>query len=247
MKVCRNCGKQVNDNNKFCPMCGCAEFDFENAGMPNTPYSAQQSNYAFNGGTAVQQRTAQKKRGLKWWAILLIVVASIGAMTAIGFIFSDINSKPAEPNPEYLEVFSSHSIAHLPNLTAPEKACFVKVNGDNQILCQDIGYNGDRISEMIQTFYTPVDTSDLSDSDIELLKEKLASNLVRYKAYDFCKTNVEIIDNYSVITITVSDMDNKKNYPSMKLLGIIDNANNTGFISLSKSAQSLIDEGYIRK
>ena len=111
-KYCSKCNCEVEDDARFCPMCGSSEIKSvdpeattvlgENTGyQPQTLYN--QSNYnaqqppqsqmpvysqqapQFQQGVPFQPPVAPKKKGLKGWQIALIVVG-VFAMAGIGFI-----------------------------------------------------------------------------------------------------------------------------------------------------------------
>ena len=147
-KYCSKCNCEVEENARFCPMCGSPEFTSvdseattvlnENMGYPPQPhynqpdYSAQQPSQPqtsvnsqqvpqFQQAVPFQPPVAQKKKGLKGWQIALIVVGVI-AFAGIASIV--------------VKVFRQQGYGDSPK---PQTSYFSEDNGNNSV--EDNGDN----------------------------------------------------------------------------------------------------------
>lgn len=108
MKICPKCNNQLEDSAAFCDKCG-ANLTVQQAPQPTynqtqTTYSVQQpyANYGTNQQPNIYQPpvapVAPNKKGLKWWQILLIVVAAlIAVFIIIGVLGSGDNADDTTP------------------------------------------------------------------------------------------------------------------------------------------------------
>lgn len=83
---CQKCGKELNDNAKFC----------ENCGTPtNLPVSNQNQNNAQNMGSYTETSNAPKKKGntvLKTIVVIIIIIFSISLISGIASVFRELDS-----------------------------------------------------------------------------------------------------------------------------------------------------------
>lgn len=90
-KICSRCNAQVNVGVKFCPCCGSSEFREEDPNetvlltAEDNPYRQDanlQHSYSYQPFTGTYP-AQPKKRGMKWWQILLIVVGVLAVLLIV--------------------------------------------------------------------------------------------------------------------------------------------------------------------
>ena len=107
MKTCPHCGKQANDNSIFCTECG-GRLDNQPAPPSDEPYdhtkqyTPEEPQYVPECNTSEYLDQAPKKKGLRWWGVLLIVFGAIAAafiiLCIVVLIVSGVAGTPTSSN-----------------------------------------------------------------------------------------------------------------------------------------------------
>ena len=83
---CQNCGRQLNDNENFCPSCGAMKVAAESNASPNT-------NFQYDLGTPnpVNEALKDEMAGQVFkWGLMGVIFANTGCLSLLGMIFSII-------------------------------------------------------------------------------------------------------------------------------------------------------------
>lgn len=97
---CEKCGRELRDNEKFCPACGAAN-EINNRTAPGQNYMSGQANYMAGYAPAINQ----KKSPVKWILLGVGIIALIAIM-----IFVANNFKESEPLNFNLQVVNNTGI-----------------------------------------------------------------------------------------------------------------------------------------
>ena len=89
---CKNCGRQLNDNENFCPSCGAMNAAESNESAPATDFQ-----YDFGAPNTVNEAQKSEMAGQTFkWGLLGIIFSGTFCLSLLGFIFSIIAKSKAK-------------------------------------------------------------------------------------------------------------------------------------------------------
>ena len=98
---CQNCGRQLGDNENFCPACGAMKAAESNANA-NTDFQYDlgtaniNAQYSFGTATPVNEALKDEMAGQVFkWGLLGLIFANTGCLSLLGMIFSIIAKNQA--------------------------------------------------------------------------------------------------------------------------------------------------------
>ena len=252
---CSKCGKELNDDAKFCDACG------TQIGVSEVKEVPKKS----------------KKTGLIIAIVAIVLVFIIGGLALIGWlaesylqkldidnydVFEDVEIDLDEitdvedtedtsadvtqgSNASYEEVFSSRNIIDSPAVFMMlDSASFVTASEDGMVEKLEFGYEDDIVKEMVNTVYYPI--TGLSAEDVDLLDSSMRTAFSAYEEDGFCSVSYNTLSDYLVITINFTSLDNADNVQKLAELGMLTGSDVT-VISMSETETGLLSSGYLKK
>lgn len=257
---CTKCGKELNNDAKFCDGCG-------------TPI----------GGVEVevkQQPKKSKKTGLIIAIVAIVLAFIIGILALIGWVaeyyfqnlnvddynFEDLDidvsdliegdvsvtenedtvtDSTNESYVSYEEVFSYRNIIDSPAIFMMlDSASFVLASPDGMVEKLEFGYEDDMVKEMVNTVYYPI--TGLSAEEVDAIDSSMRTAFSTYESDGFCTVSYNSLSDYYVITIKFTSLDKAENVKKMGEYGMLTGTDVT-VISMSETESGLINSGYIKK
>lgn len=256
---CTKCGKELNNDAKFCDGCGMPVDEVE---VKETPKK-------------------RKKTGLIIAIIAIVLVFIIGVLALIGWAAesylqnlnvddydvleeldleeSDLFESDAslnenadiatdsttESDASYEEVFSSRNIIDSPaSFLMLDSASFVIASADGMVEKLEFGYEDDIVKEMVNTVYYPI--SGMTAEEVETIDSSMRTAFSVYESEEFCSVSYNALSDYFVITINFTSLDNAENVQKLGELGMLTGTNVT-VISMSETESGLVSNGYLKK
>lgn len=152
-------------------------------------------------------------------------------------------------NSDYAEIFSSRYIVESPALffgldSAAFASAYNTVNGET-VEKLEFGYKNDVIKEMICTVYISV--SDYSDEEKQALEEENKDLIAELDALDCCEVTSNMGNNFYIVTIHCTDIDNASNLQALVNEGFELADEGATYLSMSKTESELLADGYVKK
>ncbi|MBQ6884361.1 MAG: zinc ribbon domain-containing protein [Clostridia bacterium] len=249
---CGNCGKQLDENAKFCDECGAQQgVSAQINDNPNNVYS----------NTDAQKKETKpttKKSSAMSVRILIVVIALIAGSLVGKFVIAPsyandepeknnlggqtITSQSNVSNPAYDAILEGANIVRMPPFFNMDTMSFAQKNVDGTIYCGDYGYEGDLVKRIYSTVYVPI--QNLTDTEKSLLESSAKAELAKYEALDFCTVNYNMSLNYFSYTIEFKNIDLAQNYSKLYSVGFLEN---NAPISMSETEKRMIDGGSVKK
>ncbi len=263
---CSNCGKQLENDVKFCDGCGVQQ------GTGNDINSASnQQAYDMNSNANYQsapvlpnppvKKTPKKKTNI-FISLAIVLVAflvgkfviapsmtsdSVGGNTGSQIILPENTSSTYSissdtSNSIYDSILTDAYIVHFQPMFNMDSASYVLKQEDGKILCADYGYKEDVVRQWVETMYIPV--SDYNDTQKTELEDIMKRQFTTVEALNCCTVTYKMSTNYFTITCTYSDVDKEENYSELYNAQILQ-ANT--FISMSATESTLFGQGFVKK
>ncbi len=184
------------------------------------------------------------KRNIRKALCLLLVLVSVLVM--FGGCF---DSQPSKPNPAYDEFLQKYGIEDHVHATGNFTA-FAGADDDDDPFIYEMGYKGDIIVTMIDTYYVKVEG--LTEENVEAYKKDVMEAYADYKEIPGATVDlkVDVKESTAVLTIKVINLDNKDVVKKAEEVGYLGDGTETpgeGFYSLRKSRTDLIADGMIER
>ena len=146
----------------------------------------------------------------------------------------------------YEEVFSMYNIVDMPALFLGLDSMSFAVGYDGMIEKIELGYKDDIVCEMVNVIYYPMEG--LTDDEIAAVDASMKELMTPYTDLEFCSnSSFTATNNYYIISLTFSDLDNVDNVKALEELEMIEADGTTGLCSAAASEESLIANGYFKK
>ncbi len=262
---CSNCGKQLDENAKFCDGCGAqqgAGNDINSASNQQAPNSNPNVNANYQ--TSHTEPTPQAKKVSKKTTNIIIAAAIVLVAFLIGKFAiapsmssgggentggqstsntnSTYSSSNAISNSAYDDILTEAYIVHFQPMFNMDSASFVSKLSDGSIVCADYGYEGDQIIQWVETLYIPV--TNYTDSQKTEAENNVRNNYAKLEALSCCNVKYKMGTNYLTVTVEFSDVDKAENYSALYQVGIL---TTNGPISMSATESGLIAQGAVKK
>ena len=146
---------------------------------------------------------------------------------------------------EYDKIFYDRNIVHFsPEFPKLESASFAGANDEEGIVdCMEFGYTGDFVITMVETCYFSLEGC--TEEDIALFDEDMRASYGEYEEHDFCKVAYSITDSYYVLRLEFTDLNNVENCRQLAEWDILDKG--SALVSISKTEEKLLSQGYVKK
>lgn len=249
---CQNCGKEIQDNTKFCNHCGAQQQISEHTA------SAPQI-------TKDQQPAKNVKKKANPIVVLAIVLCAflLGKFVIAPSMTQDSGSGsntgcPGSQtqqttegnggtmtdtnNAAYDAIFEDTYIVHFQAFFNMEMKNFALKQEDGTVCCADYGYEDDVVKQWVETMYIPV--SEYTDTQKAELENTMKTQFAMIDALNCCAVTYKMGNHYFTITCTYSDVDKPANYGELYDAGILQT--NT-FISMSATETTLLSQGFVKK
>lgn len=256
---CSTCGKQIQENAKFCNYCGAQQG--ENLGTVSAPKINEHQQNVVDTQIRQPRKESKKKPNIILTLIIVLGVFLLGKFVVAPLMTSDYNNNSdsqnnqiqistensyetsAElPNPEYEEILEEAYIVHFKPFFNMETASFVMKQDNGTICCADYGYEDDVVGQWVETVYVPI--TGYTDAQKDTLENSMKSQYASLESLSCCSVESEMGATYYSVTFTYSDVDKAENYTQLYNAGILQT--NT-FISMSATEEGLLSQGFIKK
>lgn len=147
-----------------------------------------------------------------------------------------------EPAVTYEDVLAELGIVHMETFMGLETASYVGIVS-GMVDCQDYGYEGDIVKEMVQTTYVSV--AGYTDTDKKALEDAMKSAFSAYEAIDCVTVSYDMGTNYFKIRVVADDLDKSENVTALYSAGLITDSGEV--ISISQNDVALLQLGYVKK
>lgn len=157
------------------------------------------------------------------------------------------NSSSSAVNSEYTEIFSSRNIVDgVEGFLMLDSATFAKVDEIGMIDKLEYGYDGDVVKEMVNTIYFPI--SDYTEAQKNELDTTIKEEFSELENLNCCTMSYNTGNNYYVITVKFTDLDNLDNVQALQELDEITMYGpSNSLISMKNTEESLLADGYVKK
>lgn len=272
---CPNCGKPVQNGTRYCPNCGAplneapAPDPAPSGYVPQPPQPAAKKSGIPKAVSAIIAIVA----GVTAFMLVRYVVipevfsgdsgtSSVVSETEDSAVSKEessassagSSSDPAESAEtsssassltEYDKIFYDRNIVHFsaefPEL---ESASFAGANDEEGIVdCMEFGYTSDFVITMVETCYFSLEGC--TEEDIALFDEDMRASYGEYEEHDFCKVAYSITDSYYVLRLEFTDLNNVENCRQLAEWDILDKG--SALVSISKTEEKLLSQGYVKK
>jgi hypothetical protein len=229
---CSNCGKQIQDDAKFCNHCGAQQSTINDTGA--TPKVSE--NQQKSADTPLRQSAGTPKKKTNIFVVLAVVLCAflIGKFVIAPSMVSDSgkdndtgnqgsqsqlstenddDSSVDSANPAYDAIFNDTYIVHFQTFFNLEMKNFAMKRDDGIICCSDYGYEDDVVKEWVETMYVPI--SECTDAQKLELENTMKSEFAAIDALNCCTVTYKMGTNYFTITCTYSDVDKAENYAEL--------------------------------
>ena len=214
---CIRCGTQNREGANFCKHCG-VKLDKE-----------------------IPAQKKKKKTGLVA-GIIAAVVAFAVAFVAFGGT-GKADSAPKEPNPDYVEVFTSRGLNATPSTFSTEKSIhFVTVTEEKLVEKLEFGYDKDLITEMVNVVYVPMEG--YTAAEWLYVDDVMHDTFASFEDQDFITVSYFQEGDFYVVSIRATDLDNIANVAFLKEFGF---ESSGALLSAKESAKALKNNGYIQR
>lgn len=263
---CKNCGREMADNAKFCSYCG-SENDISN----KTYVDATVVSESVGNQKTVSDEKPKKKKTNPFIILAVVVCAFLLGRFVIApsmlsssedslynqnqsendFTFEknygsdDATNSNDIANSDYLEIFNSRYIIDGPTLFIGHTTnCFAMVDESGNITRLAYGHTDDVIYEMEQTLYLNVE--DMTETEKNNLIASVKENMKAFENSSACELTYNETSSYFYVIIRFSDLDQKINMQEAeKLMG--STGKNGDYFSMSRTEQNLLDAGFVKK
>jgi len=266
---CGNCGKQLPEGARFCGSCGAKVLDKPVVGSPaaTTPTPAAPQKPANKKKTPLLLR-------LLIFVVIYGVCYLLGGGIARDFIgtpqatsvpsiilytpapaatvkpSTTFNIKAPEfnvnlPVASYSKVFSDNGITVTPaSFPQMDYSAFAREGEEGIIEHFEIGSKGDKVIRMVETLYVPAHGMSAAEKEqgAKMMLEKLNTGGLK-----FVSTSCNTKGDYVSVTLSVKDLDKKKNVQSLSKLGLIQVSSGATSLSKSQTESNLLKTGYLKK
>lgn len=235
--LCKNCGKVLPDNTKFCSECGAL---VEQQTSPVQPVQPMQ--------IPPKKRKTPFVIGI---AVVLVfgLIGNLIARYVIAPSYTDDAVSAVTPSDStasgaYARIFSDRYIVVMPSVfTTDNYAAYAKVDENGIVYHNEFVYDDNNIVlELFETVYWPV--SDYTDEQKEVIKTNI-QNFTSTLPGTVC--TVTYYWGYSYYSCTVK-YQNLNNMDNIKLL--VENdlvTNDNSLISMSTAEKDLLNDGFVKK
>lgn len=125
------------------------------------------------------------------------------------------------------------------------QTAFIAVDSEGSIHKVVFGHNDDLIKQIEETIYLPM--SGISDEDKDAVTAYAQLMVETVESLGFCSAKRQLTDDYCIITITMSDMDNGANIQKAKdaeVLAAVEGANG---LSMELTEEKMLNAGYAKR
>ena len=242
---CPNCGKPVQGETHFCPNRGASM----NA-APSVDRTLQ----------AAEQPV--EKSGCS--NVIVLVLVALGIFMLIRYILapelfgedsstvsstvSAVSSEDKTQNSnreEYNRVFRDRHIVHLSEIFRNmDSAAFAIADEETGIVhCMEFGYSGDIVLAMTETAYFSMEG--YTEEERSQKEQEIRASYEEYGESDFCTVTFDSTYSYYVVQMKYIDMDKPENCRQLAEWGMLDKG--SSFVSISKSEEDLLSQGYVKE
>lgn len=226
MKYCSRCGRNLKNNENFCPNCG---------------------------NLAREDRKTKRAMFIFMFVAFLILgfVREIGRDTTTN-TNDVVEETTIKINEEYAQIFADRKLKDVSDLegkTGLEIREYATVDESDVVRKMEFAYNSyDTIVYIVETAYFPI--SGFNDDEIKTFDNDLKNEIKELEQLDFVDIKYEIGKKYYVLKINYDYLDNTLNltdlYPLSKINGEYW-GDNSGYISARITKDRLRKAGYVLK
>lgn len=158
-----------------------------------------------------------------------------------------IHGKESVPNPAYAKIFTDHNLIDRPHRFSDlDSAAFVKVYDIGLIEKLEFGYRSyfiEEVKELVNTLYFPITGMDKAQQ--EALAVEVEGMLAIYMELDFCSYKIGTGDSFYTVQLHFTDLNERANAKMLCELGLAGGGVGLGILSMKKTEEHLIANGYV--
>ncbi len=160
--------------------------------------------------------------------------------------FDSKDTTNSTPSAEYTAVFNDNNIIVTPSVfIGLDSRAFAMESSDGMIENMEFAYKNDTIKELIDTIYYPI--SEYDAEYIDLLDDAMREGFASAEAIECCTVTYDITDDFYIIKIHSTELDNSKNLKALSDAEVITYDGFAMSLSMEDTASALTSQGYAER